>query len=232
MATTISVSTGFSEKVLLKKSLLLCGILSSLLFVGIDILAANQWDGYSYTGQSFSELTAIEAPTRLLMIFALSIPYNLLVIAFAAGIWASAAQKRVLRIMAALLLAHAVAGFIGSSIFPMHSRGVEKTITLTDTLHIVSTGTEVLSMLLAIGFGAAAFGKRFRLYSIATILALVLGGTMAALKGDRVAAGLPTPWMGVTERINIYAFMLWIVVLAIVLLRTSKLPGSIKGTDT
>jgi hypothetical protein len=30
---------------------------------------------------------------------------------------------------------------------------------------------------------------------------------------------LPTPWMGVWERINIYAYMLWVVVLATALLR-------------
>ena len=65
-----------------------------------------------------------------------------------------------------------------------------------------------------------AFGKWFRLYSIGTILLLILGGTLAGFDGSRMAAGLPTPWMGVTERINIYATMLWIMVLTIALLRT------------
>jgi len=35
-----------------------------------------------------------------------------------------------------------------------------------------------------------------------------------------MAANLPTPWLGVTERISIFGYMLWIAVLAIVLLRT------------
>ena len=30
---------------------------------------------------------------------------------------------------------------------------------------------------------------------------------------------LPTPWVGVRERINIYGYMLWMAVLAIALLR-------------
>jgi hypothetical protein len=64
-----------------------------------------------------------------------------------------------------------------------------------------------------------AFGKWFRLYSIGTILLLILGGTLAGFDGSRTAAGLPPPWMGVTERINIYATMLWIMVLAVALLR-------------
>jgi hypothetical protein len=215
---------------MVRKILLVCGILSSLLYVGIDIFAAMQWESYSYTSQAFSELTAIEAPTRPLMVFGNAIPYSLLVVGFAVGVWASAGRKRSLRIVAGLLVAYTVAGFIGGGVFPMHSRG-QTTMTLTDTLHIVATIDGVLSMLLLIGFGAAAFGKWFRLYSIGTILLLVLGGTLAGLDGSRLAAGLPTPWMGVTERINIYASMLWVLVLAIVLLRAEKGQASIDGSD-
>jgi hypothetical protein len=41
------------------------------------------------------------------------------------------------------------------------------------------------------------------------------------LEGTRIAANLPTPWIGVWERINIATFMLWVVVFAIVLMRAS-----------
>ena len=37
-------------------------------------------------------------------------------------------------------------------------------------MHIVVTGVNSLLVLLAIGFGATAFGKRFRVYSIGTLL--------------------------------------------------------------
>jgi hypothetical protein len=36
----------------------------------------------------------------------------------------------------------------------------------------------------------------------------------------RIAANPPTPWVGVWERINISVFLLWVVVLAVALLRT------------
>jgi hypothetical protein len=214
------VGSAVNRHLIVRKALLVCGILSSLLYVGVDIIASMQWEGYSYASQAFSELTAIEAPTRSLMLFGNAIPYSLLVMAFAVGVWLSAGQKRALRIVAGLLVTYTVAGFIGGVIFPMHSRG-QTTITQTDTMHIVATIAQVLSMLLFIGFGAAAFGKWFRIYSIGTILLLILGGTLAGLDGSRMAAGLPTPWMGVTERINIYASMLWVFVLAFALLRDS-----------
>jgi hypothetical protein len=204
----------------LRKVLLGCGIVSSLLYVGVDIFAASRWEGYSYTAQAFSELTAIEAPTRPLMVFASAIPYSLLVLAFAMGVWATPGRKRALHLTAGLLIAYAVAGFMGGIIFPMHSRGTQAAMTLTDTMHVAFTSVGLLCMLLFIGFGAAAFGKRFRLYSIGTLVLLVLGGAYAYWAAfSQMAAQLPTPGMGVMERINIYATMLWVAVLATTLLR-------------
>ena len=86
-------------------------------------------------------------------------------------------------------------------------------------MHIVWSIVTVFLFMLEIGFGAAAFGKRFRLYSIATMVILVVFGALTGLDGPRVAANLPTPWVGVWERINIGVFLLWVVVLAIALLR-------------
>lgn len=90
---------------------------------------------------------------------------------------------------------------------------------MTDTMHIILTVVTVLLILLIIGFGALAGGKRFRIYSIATILILFVCGVWAFLDGPRIAANLPTPWVGVRERINIYGYMLWMLVLAVGLLR-------------
>ena len=127
--------------------LLVCGILSSLLYVGGDIVAAMSWHSYSYTSQSISELFAIGSPTR--RIFAL-IPYNPLVIAFGIGVWWSAGRKRALRTTGILLVAYGVASQAGS-FFPMHLRGA--TGSLTDTMHILLTIVLVLLILLFIGFG-------------------------------------------------------------------------------
>ena len=110
-----------------------------------------------------------------------------------------------------------VLGLVVTLFFPIHLRGVEGT--LTDNMHAILTGVGVLFILLAIVFGATAFGKRFRLYSIVTIVILVVFGVLAGLNGPQMAANLPTPWLGVWERINIFGYMLWSVVFAIALLR-------------
>jgi len=90
--------------------------------------------------------------------------------------------------------------------------------TLTDTMHIVFAMLTVLLMLIAIGFGAAAFGKGFRLYSITTMVILFAFGALTIPDAPKIQANLPTPWIGVWERINIGVFLLWVVVLAITLL--------------
>jgi hypothetical protein len=201
---------------MVRKVLLVCGILSSLLYVATVVLAPTRWEGYSSTSQTVSELIAIDAPTRPLVV-PLFITYSLLVIAFGLGVWGSAGRKRALRVAAVGLVGKEVLGLVVTLFFPIHLRGVEGT--LSDTMHGILTFVGVLFMLLAIRFRAAAFGKWFRLYSIATFLMLIVGGVLTGLDQPRLEPNLPTPWMGVWERFNIYAYMLWVVVLAIALLR-------------
>jgi hypothetical protein len=199
--------------------LLGCGIVSSVLYVATVVLAPRRWEGYSSSSQTVSELFAINAPTKPLVV-PLFLTYSVLVIAFGMGVWASAGRKLALRVAAVGLIGKEVLGFVVTLFFPIHLRGVKAT--LTDNMHGILTSVGVLFMLLAIGFGAAAFGKRFRIYSIATFLLLVVGGVLTGLDQPNLEPNLPTPWMGVWERFNIYAYMLWVVVLAIALLRAQK----------
>ena len=198
--------------------LLVCGILAAVLYVGTDVLAAMRYEGYRYTAQAVSELFAIEAPTRGFVV-PLFLAHGALQIAFGIGVWMSAGRARGRRITASMLIGVGVLDLV-AYFFPMHMRGAE--VTLTDTMHIALASVTVLLILLAIGFGAATSGKGFRLYSYGTMAALVGGGTLAGLDGARVAADLPTPWLGITERIAIYGYMLWMAVLAITLLRGRK----------
>lgn len=209
----------------MRKVLLACGIFSSLLYVTTVVVAGLRWEGYSAASQTVSELFAIGAPTSSLVV-PIFVAYALLVYAFGAGVWLSAGRSRALRAAAALIIGKEVLGLIVTLFFPMHLRGTATT--LTDQMHAILTLIGVVCMLAAIGFAAAAFGRRFRIYSIATIVLLVVFGVLAGLDGARLEANLPTPWMGVTERINIFAYMLWAIVLAVALLRRAgKQPNGI-----
>ena len=209
-----------------RKVSLVCGILSSLLYVVMNVLGAMQWESYDTASQTVSELSSISAPSRPLWVL-LGTVYQVLVIVFGWGVFASAGRNRALRIVGGLLLAYGVIGLMAPFV-PKHQRGAEGT--LTDTLHKALTMVTVLLMLAAIGFGAAAFGKRFRLYSIATIVILLVFGALTSLDIPRLEANQPTPWVGVNERINIGVFLLWVVVVAIALLRAPDTPAG--GSDS
>ena len=46
----------------------MCGILSSLLYVVMNVFVAMEWEGYSSASQTVSELSAIGAPRRSLWV--------------------------------------------------------------------------------------------------------------------------------------------------------------------
>lgn len=117
-----------------RRTLLACGVASSVLYIVVDVLGTLMYPGYRYTQQQFSELTAVGSPVRLFMIALNTIPYTL----------------------------------------------------------------------------------------------LGLFGALASSQVGQMVANEPTPWMGVQERINIYATMLWIAVLAVGILRTDHSGGPSK----
>jgi hypothetical protein len=201
---------------MLRKILLLCGVLSSLLYVATDVLASLRYKGYSYTSQNYSELLATGAPTRLFML-QVSVVYNALVASFAVGVWTSANPKRIARITAVVMIGYAVLSMITPLFFQMDMRGAE--VTPRGMLHGPMTAVMSLFILLSMGFGAFLAGRWFRFYSFTTIIIVIIFGVLTALQAPQLEAGQVTPWMGLTERINIYATMLWFAVLAVALLR-------------
>ena len=97
---------------MLKRFLLVCGVLSSLLYVVIDGVAALRYGDYhSYISQAISELGAVGAPTRPL-VHPLFVAYGVLLIAFGVGVWTSAGRTRALRVIGTLLVGIAVVGLV------------------------------------------------------------------------------------------------------------------------
>ena len=198
-----------------RNELLVCGVASSLIYVIADVLGALRWEGYSYTGQAISELSAIGAPSRQL-VAPLFLCYTLLALVFGLAVWNRTGGKGGLRVAGGMLIAIGLVDLL-APFFSMHLRGSE--ITWTDTMHKILTGVTVVLIVLAIGFAATAFGKKFRLYSTATILILLTFGALGGRYAPQVEAGLATPWLGVVERICVFSYLLWQAVLAVQLLR-------------
>ena len=177
----------------LTRLLLISGIAASVLYLAMDLVAAFRlYPGYDYTSQQVSELSAI-------------------------GVWRAAAGRLSLRIAAVLIGIFAVNGLLWGLVAPMHMRGTG--FTGTDTLHIAFAASAVALMLAFMVFGAAALGRGFRLFTAVVVIAMLAAGAVVSTAIPAIAAGEPTPWMGLVERVSVFAPMVWMGVFAVVLMR-------------
>lgn len=209
----------------MRRTLLTCGILSSLWYMAINIFVPMQYEGYSMLSMAPSELSAIGAPTRVLWGLMVLL-YPLLFAAFGWGVLqvSSSGQydsqgSRYLRVVGNSIILYCVLNFYWP---PMHVREVIAAGrgSLTDNLHIAWAVMTLLFMTLLMGFGAAASGRKFRVYTLTTFVVFLLCGVLTFMESPGLEAGLPTPLMGLWERINIAAFMVWVIVFAAGLLRS------------
>jgi hypothetical membrane protein len=204
----------------LRRVLLACGAASSLLYAATDALGGVSYPGYSFTSQAISELMAVGAPSEPIVDPPFLV-YDLLMITFGVAVFREGAgRSRALRVTGLLLCLYGAAGVTGPTLFEMHPRGMAAGS--EDLPHIILTGVLVSLSLLAMGFGAFALGRRFRAYSLGTLIAVAALGALSAPFGARLGAGLPTPGFGVLERVNVYASLLWIAVLGVALLRARE----------
>lgn len=204
----------------LQTILIALGIMSSILYLVTDITASAMWHEYSPVSQTISELIAIDSPTRLYVMI-LFVVYGLLIYVYGIGIMLSSNGKRALKITALLIIAKEVLGLAATLFFPIHLRGVEADF--SDTMHGILTSAGVfLCMFPAMIAGTVSFKGKFRFYSIITMILFIIFGILAGLDQPNYALNIPTPMMGVWERINIYGYMIWIVIFSVLLLRSNK----------
>jgi len=199
------------------KALLLCGVLASIWYTALNIFVPMLYDGYNVASQTVSELSAIGAPTKTVWVI-LGSAYTLLFLCFGWGVRIAAAKNKHLRRAGNLLLLNGIVS-LSWPLAPMHRREVLAAggATISDTIHLVLSALTVALMFLAIWFAARALGKRFRVYCYATLVVFAVFGMLTGIDAPKISVNAATPLSGVWERINIGAFMLWMMVLAALL---------------
>jgi hypothetical protein len=100
-----------------------------------------------------------------------------------------------------------------------------------DIGHIVLTAVTVLLIVGMIVWAAVSFSIGFRVYSAASALVVLVFGALTGTLAPRLSLGEPTPWMGLYERISIGAWLLWMVLLAVVLLPGAGAARGRRGDD-
>ena len=197
---------------LLQKVLLYFGIIAPLIYLGTDLLAGKLLKGYSFSAQSISELSAAGSPTRTLVI-ALSLVASVFLIAFGIGIWWTANQVLLTRIVGGLVIVNAITGVIAMLFFP--TRFGERP--LFGSVGVILMFISVVCFVLAMVFGIFAFNGWLRIFSIMIPMSYII---LAALRFKIAAmATEAVSLIGSQERTMSYSFLFWIIALAIYLLQ-------------
>ena len=202
--------------------LIISGIIASLYYAVMNVIVPMYYPGYDIASYTVSELSAIDTPTRTLWV-SLVFFYTVLVIFFGAGMWIDSANNKNLRIAAILMIVYGVSGFFWP---PMHQRKVIAAGggSFTDTMHIIFAVFTIVLMMLMMFFAARAFSRRFKYFTVFTFILFIIFGIFTGIEGPKLDKDLPTPLLGVWERINIGLFLLWSIVLATQLLKNQRTP--------
>ncbi len=206
------------------KLLLSCGILASLLYLGVDLWAGKLLNGYSFSAQSMGELGAAGSPTRQLVIV-LTLAASTCMIIFGVGVWQTSASTILPRIVAGLVIGNAVAGLIATLFFP-NRFGVRPEF---GTPGVLVMFLSVLCFVLAMVFGAFAFHGWMRVLSIAIPVAYVLLAILRFVTAASSTFGA-TVLIGTQERTMGYSFLAWVTALAIYLLISNRAGDLVNGS--
>src|SRR5512143_4169694 len=212
----VGTEHGLRTSDVVRRGLLACGVVSSLLYATLDLLAGLRYEGYSFYSQTISELGAIGAP-KPAFLQPLFLTYVVLMVVFGVAVLREGMRgDNRLRIVGALLLGYMLVGS-GTSFFPVHVRGAA---TFADELpHIVTGLAAIAVILVTMAVGSTTMGRRFKLFSWTTFTTIVVFGALTVPFGVKLAHGEPTPGMGLLERLAYYSILVWVAGLSVALLR-------------
>lgn len=201
-----------------KKLLFYGGIFGPLVFLLVDIIGGIITPDYNYIINAISELTQAGSENTYLLspLFLIS---AIMTVAFGIGILLNYKDRRSKLLFTASILIIITGTFSGltGTIFPMDPFNSE--MTFPGKMHIILTGISavmvmLLILMIGIGFHREKQWKSFRLYSITTVIIMVIfGGLTPALIMNSI------PLLGLFERIVIYTYLQWFFVLAFKLLK-------------
>jgi hypothetical protein len=205
------------EKYMIRKSVILSGVVSTFVYCVAVIVGGIIRPGYSHVSQFVSELIATGAPNKSLLdpVFAL---YNILTAVFAWTVFSvvrtkKGNTKRTIGVLGALtLLAEGVFG-LATLFFPQDRVGTP--LTTRGTMHIMLAGlssltTMVAILLMGMWFRAETQLKPYGIYSFLSVAFVFIFGGMAAAMGAN-----QSPISGLMERLTIGGFLQWMAVISI-----------------
>jgi hypothetical membrane protein len=200
-----------------RRFLSLCGLIAPILFIFTTILGGAIRPGYSHISNTISELFSPGSPNRVLL-STLHTLFTLLLVLFGIGILKFVQRyekSKSIGILGALaFIAMGVLNMMTATIFPQDAWGSAPTF--YGEMHIILHGViSILSILyivlLGIWFHQTGVSPNFRMYSFATVVAVML-------TAGWFMASVGSPIMGLTERLTALVGFQWTFILALLIL--------------
>ena len=202
-----------------KKLLYYGGIFAPIAYLLNDIIGGIVTPNYSYITNTVSDLTKAGTQDTYLLGSIILLISSLMGIAFGIGIMSHYRYKdsKLIFLGGLFLMIIGIFTTFTGTIFPQDTIGGE--VTFPGTMHLVLVGISAILLfpsLLMIGTGLyrEKQWRSFRQYTFISVLIMFIFGILSAIV---IMNGIEL--MGLVERISVYTFQIWSVVLAYLLIR-------------
>ena len=205
-----------NSSVSLRYWLLISGILNAVFYLLHDCIGARFYPGYNWMAQAVSDLTATDAPSRLIAseltkihgIFS-CVACTLICIS-AKDLWKEASEK-ILRLGLYLFVAMNWISAIGYSLFPLTGSGYDGSFQSFVDVYVITVLVVLLSIvsLILITVGGFKGGNKVLAWcSVVAFLLMFLGATGSA--------AVPKAYFGIVERFSTYSAVCFTAVIAVI----------------
>ena len=200
----------------IKYWLLICGILNAVFYLLHDCIGARFYPGYNWMAQAVSDLTATDAPSRLIAseltkihgIFS-CVACTLICIS-AKVLWKEASEK-ILRLGLYLFVAMHWISAIGYSLFPLTGSGYDGSFQSFVHVYVITVLVVLLSIVSLILIAVGGFKSGNKVLAWCAVVAFLL-----MFLGAAGSAAVPREYFGIIERFSTYSAVCFTAVIAVI----------------
>lgn len=196
--------------------LLICGILNVVFYLLHDCIGARFYPGYNWMAQAVSDLTATDAPSRLIAseftkIYGIfSCVACTLICIFAKELWKEASEK-ILRLGLYLFVTMHWISAIGYSLFPLTGSGYDGSFQSFVHVYVITVLVVLLSIvsLILIAVGGFKSGNKVLAWCAVVVFLMMFFGAAGS-------AAVPRAYFGIVERFSTYSAVCFTAVIAVI----------------
>ena len=196
------------------RNFILFGVISPILYFGASFIGGSANNGYSHIRDSVSDLLVKGSPRLLLLDIMMVLSFVIIMISTSAILMVHGKNlKKVTKVGIIIIGLTGLFSFLSSIVFRLNPQ--DTGMSLSSIMHISfvalsAIGTVVGGLLIGLSMKEVEGWKRFRLFTVISLLILLLGGVMAPL-----IVSLDMDIIGLVERLSILAYHQWFVVLLV-----------------